>query len=66
MVLYVVFIYVCWCVNICINSILYIPHNTANTALFQIRLRPIRDCEAWTVSYHTLTLLCIASHPLSS
>ena len=41
----------------------YIP---ANTALFQVRLQPIRDCEAWTVSYHALTLLCMVSHTLSS
>ena len=46
----------------CINSITYIP---AYTALFQIRLRPISDCEAWTVSYHILALLCMVSHPSS-
>ena len=47
----------------CINSITYIP---AYTALFQIRLQPVRDCGAWTVSYHILTLLCVVSYPLIS
>ena len=37
----------------------------ANTALFQIRLQPIGDCEDWTVSYCSLVyfrvVLCVTS-----
>ena len=31
--------------------LLYLFHYTVNVAFFQIRLRPIANCEEWTVSY---------------
>ena len=38
---------------------------TVNTALFQIRLQPIGNCEEWTVSY-CISFVCMYARMLST
>ena len=48
-----------------ITIITYSIFLTVNTALFQIRLQPIGNCEEWTVSYY-ISFVCMYAHMLST